>query len=133
FNTARIDRAQRWLDAEHRIAPATEERLRQALTHHPTGPATVVPTHGDYHPRNWLIDGGRVVVIDFGRAGLRPAETDLARLAVQQFGTDPALEAAFLDGYGAEPRDAAGWRYVLLTEAIATAVWAHQMGDERFE
>lgn len=72
-------------------------------------------------------------VIDFGRAGLRPSYTDFARLAAQDFGRDPALEAAFLEGYGADPREPAAWHRQQVREGIGTAVWAHLVGDERFE
>ena len=99
----------------------------------PTPPATLVPTHGDWQPRNWIVDNSLVSIIDFGRADLRQAYTDLARLAVQQFRADPALEAAFLDGYGSDPRHPDSWHRVQLREAVNTAVWAHQVGDTAFE
>jgi hypothetical protein len=72
-------------------------------------------------------------VIDFGRADLRPACTDLTRLAAQQFRSEPALESAFLDGYGSDPREPAAWQRARLREAVSTAIWAHQVGDEAFE
>lgn len=125
--------ALRWLDQDHRIGDATVRRLRAALEDHPTGPVQVVPTHGDYTPRNWLVHQGRVAVIDFGRAGWRPAQTDLARLHARQFRRDPEFEREFLRGYGADPRDTHTWRYLLLTEAIGTAAWAYQVGAESFE
>jgi hypothetical protein len=93
----------------------------------------VVPTHGDWQPRNWLWHRGVVSVIDLGRADLRPALTDFSRLAVQQLRGEPSLEAAFLAGYGADPREPAAWRRELVREAIGTAVWAFQVGDEPFE
>jgi hypothetical protein len=74
-----------------------------------------------------------VSVIDFGRADLRPALTDFTRLAAQQFRTDPALESAFLDGYGGDPREPDAWRRNSVREAIGTAVWAYEVQDESFE
>ncbi|MEQ3550212.1 phosphotransferase [Pseudonocardia nematodicida] len=133
YETRMRARAVRHLDGPHRIDPATEERLRAEVTSWPDGPASLVPTHGDWQPRNWLVHDGVVAVIDFGRADLRPAHTDLCRLAVQQFRGRPDLEAAFLDGYGRDPRDPAAWRRELLREAISTAVWAYGVGDEAFE
>ncbi|WP_350276169.1 phosphotransferase [Kribbella sp. HUAS MG21] len=121
------------LSKPHRIAPDLAARLRKTIEGWPTPPATLVPTHGDWQPRNWLIDNGAVRVIDFGRADLRPAYTDLARLAAQQFRTEPALEEAFLTGYGADPREPAAWHRAQLREAVNTAIWAHQVGDEPFE
>jgi len=72
-------------------------------------------------------------VIDLGRADRRPALTDLARLARQEWQGRPDLEEAFLAGYGGDPRESAAWQRTLLREAIGTAVWAHQFGDEPFE
>lgn len=121
------------LDKPHRIAPDLADLLRATIKAWPTPPATLVPTHGDWQPRNWLIDNGTVRVIDFGRADLRPAYTDLARLAAQQFRSDPSLDPAFITGYGSDPREPAAWQRARLREAISTAVWAHQVGDESFE
>lgn len=93
----------------------------------------MVPTHGDWQPRNWLVHEGLVSVIDFGRADLRPAVTDFTRLAAQQFCGHPELEAAFIGGYGCDPREPAAWRHTQIQEAVATAVWAYEVGDEPFE
>lgn len=126
-------KALRWLDGEHRIAPATETRLREAIAAHEHPPALLVPTHGDFQPRNWLIHEGAVAVIDLGRAELRPALTDFARMARREWQGRPDLEAAFLQGYGGDPREPGAWRRTLLREAIGTAAWAYQVGDEPFE
>ena len=126
-------RAVRWLDGEHRIPEQNETRLREVIAGHDRPPVTLVPTHGDWHPRNWLIDDGVVKVIDLGRADWRPALTDLARLARQEWEGRADLEAAFLDGYGSGPREPWAWHRTLLREAIGTAVWAYLVGDEPFE
>ncbi len=122
-----------WLDRAHRIEPPVEARLRAEIASWPTPGATLVPTHGDWQPRNWLVHDGTVSVIDFGRADLRPSYTDLARLAAQDFARDARLESAFLEGYGTDPREPAAWHRQQVREAIGTAVWAFQVGDERFE
>jgi Phosphotransferase enzyme family len=122
-----------WLDGPHRIPPAAEQELRERIAAWPTPPATLVPTHGDWQPRNWLVHEGVVRVIDFGRALLRPATSDLVRLASQDFQRDPALETAFLAGYGPDPRHPDTWHRDLTREAIGTAAWAHQVGDDEFE
>ncbi|MCO1339925.1 aminoglycoside phosphotransferase [Kocuria polaris] len=131
------DRATRkafsWLDKEHRIPRDTEAEIRRLLGRHPARPALLVPTHGDWHPRNWLLDDGRLRVIDFGRFDFRPAATDLCRLATQQWRDRPDLADAFVSGYGSDPRDYHSWAMDLLREAIATAVWSFQVGDNTFE
>lgn len=121
------------LDGEHRIAPEIAEEARGILAGYRPRPARVVPTHGDWHPRNWLQDAGRLRAIDFGRFDFRPALTDLCRLATQQWLDAPALEAAFLEGYGADPLDAEVWPIELLREAVGTATWAYRVGDFAFE
>lgn len=127
---AKVTRA---LDGPHRIAPDVEARLRADVASWPMPVATLVPTHGDWHPRNWLVRDRVLSVIDFGRAELRPALSDLVRLAAQQFHAAPALESAFLDGYGSDPREPGAWRRQRMLEAVGTATWAYQVGDERFE
>lgn len=115
------------------IEDGVAQRLREVVEAWPTPMTTVVPTHGDWQPRNWLVHNGTVSVIDFGRADLRAALTDLARLAVQQFRDDPTLETAFLDGYGTDSREPEAWQRNRIREAIGTAVWAYQVGEEAFE
>lgn len=133
FEARAREKALLWLDKPHRITPDVASRLRSAVESWPTPPSRLVPTHGDWQPRNWLISEGTVRVIDFGRAGLRPAFTDLARLSAQQFRAHAALEVAFFEGYGGDPREPAAWQRNQIREAIGTAVWAYQVGAERFE
>jgi hypothetical protein len=122
-----------WLSGRHRIEAHVEAELRAQIASWPTPSAVLVPTHGDWQPRNWLFHDGVLRVIDFGRADLRPAMTDFARLSAHYFRRDPRLEDAFLDGYGADPRDPAAWRRTRIREAIGTAAWAYQVGDASFE
>ena len=133
FERTATARALAWLDSEHRIAPAAEREARRILTDYQPEPVSVVPTHGDWQPRNWLVHEGDVTVIDFGRFAFRPAASDLCRLAAQQWRTEPGLEAAFLLGYGSDPRDATLWRMLQLREAIGTAAWAYQVDATEFE
>jgi len=127
----------RWLAGPHAVPPDTARRVAEELDGWPLPTAALVPTHGDYHPRNWLVDGGgaapRVGVIDLGRAGLRPAESDLVRLAQRDWVGRPDLEAAFLSGYGTDPRQPGSWRRTRVREAVGTACWAHLVGDTAFE
>ncbi|WP_260757865.1 phosphotransferase family protein [Mycobacterium sp. SMC-8] len=124
-----------------RRAPSDPAAHRHAAAQHPEGyrprEVVVVPTHGDWQPRNWIVDGGvtrgTIKVIDFGRFAWRPAITDFCRLAARHWRDDPRLEAAFFAGYGDDPRHPEQWRMSALHEAIGTAVWAHHVGDETFE
>ncbi|MGU3646865.1 phosphotransferase [Microbacterium sp. C23T] len=133
MDAAATRRAIAWLDAPHAIAPDVERRLRAMLAALPPIEDDLVPTHGDWQPRNWLVDGDEVRVIDFGRFAFRPAATDFVRLAAQEWRENPACEAAFLDGYGQDPRHASDWILMRSREAIGTACWAHQVGDAEFE
>ncbi|MQW75199.1 aminoglycoside phosphotransferase family protein [Nocardioides sp. dk4132] len=133
FEARERDKALAWLARSHRIEPAAAAALHEMVSGWPTPPTRLVPTHGDWQPRNWLIDGATVRAIDLGRADLRPAMSDLTRLAAQQFRVVPGAESAFLTGYGTDPRDADAWFRTRVREAIGTAVWAHQVGDEPFE
>src|SRR6478672_9605965 len=122
-----------WLDSPHRIPAHWVEEVRRRIELWPNTPAALVPTHGDWQPRNWLLDRGTVYVIDFGRAALRPAYTDMARLSYRDFARNPALERAFLNGYGSDPREPEVWERNQIREGVSTAAWAHQVGDRAFE
>lgn len=122
-------------DPRHRIPAVQVERLRTEIATWVERPVRLVPTHGDYHPRNWLLRRGAVRIIDLGRAAMRPAAEDIGRLATGEFREEPELEAAFFAGYGEDPRaaDPLTARQVAVGAAIGTAVWARQVGDEPFE
>lgn len=135
WDRARTAALQR-LEQPHRIPSGIARALRAEITAWPAAGAAVVPTHGDWHPRNWLVDDdGTVRAIDFGRTDLRPVLEDFTRLTARDFVGAPALKAAFLAGYGSDPRteDPAAWRRAELLEALGTAVWAHAVGDTAFE
>ncbi|MDV3126489.1 phosphotransferase [Mycobacterium sp. 21AC1] len=133
FDAAAVAKSLGWLDKAHRIDPQCAARLRTILTGYEPLPLVVVPTHGDWQPRNWIVDEGELKVIDFGRFAWRPAVSDFCRLAAQQWRHDPGLEEAYFAGYGGDPRSPDQWRMFALHEAIGTAVWSYQVGDERFE
>lgn len=126
-------RALSWLDGPHRIEDSAAREARRILESDSAPPVSVVPTHGDWQPRNWLIDEGTVRVIDFGRFAFRPAATDLVRLTAKQWRGRPDLEQAFFAAYGDDPRDPARWRLHALREAVGTACWARKVGDDTFE
>jgi aminoglycoside phosphotransferase (APT) family kinase protein len=87
--------------------------------------------HRDYHARNWLVDGGRLGLIDFERAGPDLALMDVVKLAEVAF-EHPGVEDAFYDGYG-RPVDAEALRRVLALTELATVVWARKHGDPDYE
>lgn len=132
-DAAATRRALAWLDGDHAVPTDVEARVRAGLAAIPPVEADLVPTHGDWQPRNWLVDHGSVRVIDFGRFAFRPAASDFTRLAAQEWRESPACEAAFFDGYGDDPRTSAHWNLMRLREAVGTACWAHQVGDAEFE
>lgn len=132
-DAAATRRSLRWLDESDAFSPDVEARLRASIAALPPIEAAVVPTHGDWQPRNWLVDAGDVRVIDFGRFAFRPAATDFVRLAAQEWRATPECEDAFFDGYGSDPREPSQWLLMRLREAIGTAAWARQVGDTEFE
>lgn len=121
------------LSSPHRIPADVAARAGALLRDSGPSATPLVPTHGDWHPRNWIVHDGRLRAIDFGRFALRPPAFDLTRLAVLHWQSEPALEQAFFDGYGADPRQPGAWRWLQLREAVGTAVWGFTVGDERFE
>ena len=133
WEAAAAAKALAWLAKPNRIDPPLTARLRSIVAAQSPQPVVVVPTHGDWQPRNWLVDAGTVKAIDFGRFSWRPAASDLCRLAAGPWRDDPRLEEAFLEGYGRDPRVLQQWHVLSLHEAIATAVWAYHVGDARFE
>ncbi|WP_288817338.1 phosphotransferase family protein [uncultured Gordonia sp.] len=133
WNARLRDRTLRFLSMPHRIHPRIAEQVRQEVAGWPVGGATVVPTHGDWQPRNWLDDHGVLRVIDLGRADLRTPEEDFVRLGRQDFLRNPELEAAVVAGYGRDPRDPDMWRRTNVAEAVGTAAWAFKVRGEDFE
>ncbi|MGV2952106.1 phosphotransferase [Glutamicibacter sp. AGC46] len=121
------------LERKHRIGASRCRQIRDLFTSYEPKSVAVVPTHGDWQPRNWLVDQGKLKVIDFGRFEFRPASSDFARLSLQQWVGHPELEQAFLQGYGYDPREELSWKMMQLREGLGTAVWSYEVGDESFE
>ena len=87
----------------------------------------LVPCHLDYSPRNWLIDGDRIHVIDFEWAGREYWANDLGKLFFGLWPTRPALREAFLDGYG-RPLTAEDLGVLTASYALTAAwhtIWAY--------
>lgn len=133
YEAAATAKAVAWLDAPHRIEESAADKARAVFGNYRPEPVVIVPTHGDWQPRNWLMDGTELRIIDFGRYGYRPATSDFCRLAVQQWRTAPQLESAFFEGYGSDRRESKLWNVMLLREAVSTAAWAYHVGDDGFE
>jgi len=87
-----------------------------------------VPCHRDYTPRNWLVDGERLRVLDFELARPDVWVNDLARLDSGAWRGRPELRAAFLEGYGRVP-DAED-EVVFGACAALTAIWLVIRGCE---
>lgn len=126
-------KALRWLEGPHRIRPEVERLGRDRIAAHDHPAATLVPTHGDWQERNWLVHEGELYVIDLGRFDWRPPLVDLVRLSRNEWLRAPSLADHFLAGYGSDPREGAAWERANLREAIGTVCWAHQVGDTAFE
>jgi Ser/Thr protein kinase RdoA (MazF antagonist) len=87
-----------------------------------------VPCHRDYTPRNWLVDGERLYVLDFEFARPDVWVSDLARLDSGAWRGRPELRAAFLEGYGRVPDAEDEVMYGAC--AALTAIWLVVTGRE---
>ncbi|MDO5701023.1 MAG: phosphotransferase [Bowdeniella nasicola] len=129
-------KALRWLERPHHIPPQEAAHAREILESYRPRPVEVVPSHGDYGPRNWLVDGPHVRTFDFGRFGHRPVEEDLVHLATGPWLGRPDLREAFFRGYGADAGALLAterFRITVVREAVAMSAWACKVGDEAFE
>ena len=93
-----------------------------------------VPCHRDFSPRNWLVAGERLWVIDAEHARADWWLADCERLVHLVFAAAPALAAAFWRGYGRrpDPDEARLLRAYGAVQAVATLVWARDHNDPSF-
>lgn len=145
YEESMVRKTRAWLGRAGGLVPEAQLRTVAGwLELFRPGTVELVPTHGDYQPRNWLVRAdGRLAVIDFGRAELRPWYSDLVRMDHHDFEDRPGLRTAFLDGYdrpGPPPVTAPdagemepGRLLDELMQAIGTIVWSRDMGDAAFE
>ncbi|WP_343902907.1 phosphotransferase family protein [Arthrobacter rhombi] len=140
YEEAMTTKTRAWLGRAGGLVPSEQlTRVAEWLDGFRPQPVDLVPTHGDYQPRNWLVrPDGRIAVIDFGRAELRPWYSDLVRMDHHDFALRADLRAAFRDGYGPEPgpvdEDAAPGRLLdELMQSLGTIVWSRDVGDAVFE
>jgi aminoglycoside phosphotransferase (APT) family kinase protein len=76
-------------------------RLADRLADGPPPGGAAVALHGDCHPKNALVAGDAIALIDLDQAGTGPAAADIGSLLgrLHQDGDTGALRAAFLSGY----------------------------------
>jgi Ser/Thr protein kinase RdoA (MazF antagonist) len=89
--------------AERRLLLDMRDRLHTALAELSRDPASYSLIHADMHPGNVLVDGKRLVVIDFDDAGFGWHQYDIAVVLTYWQGKPNAaeIERAFLRGYRA--------------------------------
>jgi len=126
------------------LSATTWSTAREHLARFRPGTVELVPTHGDFQPRNWLVDPDdrdssgtpRTRLIDLGRAERRPWYSDLVRLHHQSFVDHPELRLAVFAGLGRaeDPPDdeLGGWHLEHLLQSVGTVVWATDIGDRDF-
>lgn len=86
--------------------------------------------HRDFEPRNWIRTAHHFVVLDWGQARLDLRGWDRIKLRASDWHDNPALERAFLDGYGTPlPEPAADLDQLTLLHGLQTFVWGHQHAD----
>ncbi|MBI4821599.1 MAG: aminoglycoside phosphotransferase family protein [Deltaproteobacteria bacterium] len=90
-----------------------------------------VPCHRDFDPRNWLVDGSMIRVVDFEHARLDARVADVTRLWTLVFPGRDELEAAFFAGYGRRFPSGSLLAMAAL-DAAATLSWATRHGDPEF-
>lgn len=95
---------------------------------------TRVPCHRDFTPRNWIINGDRLGVIDFEHSRADARLLDFAKLRCGFWIDRPEMETAFWRGYG-EPTEAERRLIddLVLLEGLGTIVWAREHADSAFE
>lgn len=110
-------------------------QLDELLSSARARPIALSFTHGDYQPRNWLMDNGVLRVIDFGRAAQRHWTSELVRLHSQQFVGHEVLKHAFFSGLERQltSEDSDVFRLERVQQAVGTVVWANGINDARFE
>jgi len=89
--------------SERRLMLETRDRIRDVLDRYGRHRQTYSLIHADMHPGNVLVDGDRLIVIDFDDAasGWHQYEIAVALIHHQAEPAFAALESAFLKGYRA--------------------------------
>lgn len=98
-------------------------------------PPSGVSCHGDWQPRNWLIDdSGAVSTFDFERVQAEWWCHDLQRMWWREWNGRPDLAEAHFEGYGQTPTDDEMAMLMATSAAghITQIVWAAKHGDRDF-
>jgi len=118
--------------AERKLLLEARARMREWLTRLSREPAVYSLIHADMHPGNILVDGDRLIVIDFDDAGFGWHQYDIAVVLTywQSKPNAAEIERAFLDGYRATrpvPDEAlASIPMFRLIRWMASIGWFHQ-------
>lgn len=93
-----------------------------------------VPCHLDYTPRNWIIDSGRVQVIDFEDMSPDAWLTDVGRARFGFWRDEAHLTNAVLDGYGRRLSDdeVAVMTFLFVVTAVRFVVLGTELGKYGF-
>jgi len=89
----------------------------------------------DFTPRNWLVDDGRVFVINFEWSRRDVWVSDVARLYYDYWPDRPELQGAILAGYGRDllADDIAVMRAWWSMRQVHFILWAREHRDTAFE
>lgn len=123
-----VSKVHTWREAREEIGRGSQDDEPNSLQRRSR--LVAPPAHGAYNQR---YGERQAASYRLCQIRLRPATTDLCRLAPQQWREVLFLETTFLDGYGADPESETVWPPELLPEAISTAAWSSRLGDEEFE
>lgn len=148
YHQSMVDVTEQMLDrGGHQLLEADlVNQVRELIGDVSISDVSLVPTHGDFQPRNWMVDpkertpdgSPRLRLIDFGRFNFRPWVSDLGRLTHLGFIENPDLKRDIYIGMGKDlqqPMTRAEreiHKLDLLVNAVTTVVWAWEMGDDHF-
>jgi Ser/Thr protein kinase RdoA (MazF antagonist) len=104
-----------------------EELAEAYRTLPPSAPHGLI--HGDAHRGNVLMSAAGPLLSDFETAALGPREWDLTptAMSVERFALDAHTYAAFVDAYGQDVRDWAGFGVLRQIREITMTTWLMQL------
>jgi len=99
--------------------PVARARIAACLAHLPSFPPYCL-IHGDLIPENFILSGGRLLLVDWEYAGNGAAATDLA-MVISNFELDAATAQSLLRHYG--PVDQAAIETMRVAAVVREALW----------